>query len=455
MVGDAPPSAATGAERFAWSMYDFANSGYTTVVLTTVFNAYFVAVVAGGAEISSGAATFLWTVTVATGNVIVLFSSPVIGAIADRHACKKRFLMFTTIGCIVTTGLLGFIGEGDFIAGVMLLVLSLVMFASGENLIAAFLPEIAPDQHMGRLSGYGWGLGYVGGLVTLGCCLTYITWAQNQGQNPTQFIPVTLWITAVIFAAAALPTFLVLRERAIPMATTAGTSYLAEGFAQVRNTLRNARRFKDLFRFLTTLVVFQAGVSTVIVVAAIYAQEVLEFSSDELVFLVMIVNATAAVGALAIGHLQDRVGSCRALTLALSIWVIAIVLVFAARSRGDIWLAANLIGLAMGSSQSAGRALMGYFIPVARAGEFFGLWGLALRCAAIIGPATYGAISMLSGGNQRMALLSTLGFFLLGLLLLATVNEARGRRAAMLSNNHDRFRHGRISNGATGGETGA
>jgi UMF1 family MFS transporter len=305
------------------------------------------------------------------------------------------------------------------------------MFASGENLIAAFLPEIAPDQHMGRLSGYGWALGYAGGLVTLGCCLAYITWAQNQGQNPTQFIPVTLWMTAVIFAVAALPTFLVLRERAVPKATVSGKSYLAEGFAQVFTTLRDVRRFKDLFRFLITLVVYQAGVSTVVVVAAIYAQEVLEFSSDELIFLVMIVNVTAAVGALAIGHLQDKVGSSRALTLALSIWVIAVVLVLVAESRADIWLAANLIGLAMGSSQSAGRALMGHFTPVGRAGEFFGLWGMASRCAAIIGPATYGAISMLSGGNQRIALLSTLGFFLLGLLLLTTVSEARGRRAAM------------------------
>ncbi len=222
MAGGAPPTVATRSERLAWSMYDFANSGYTTVVLTTVFNAYFVAVVAGGAEISSGVATFLWTAIVATGNAIVLFAGPVIGAIADHHAWKKRFLLFTTIGCVLMTGLLGFVGDGDVVAGSILLILSLVMFASGENLIAAFLPEIAPDQHMGRLSGYGWALGYAGGLVTLGCCLAYITWAQNQGQNPTQFIPVTLWMTAVIFAVAALPTFLVLRERAVPKATAVG-----------------------------------------------------------------------------------------------------------------------------------------------------------------------------------------------------------------------------------------
>lgn len=434
MVVADPLPPATAAERLAWAMYDFANSGYTTVVLTTIFNAYFVAVVAGGAGMSSRTATLLWTLSVATGNLIVLLAAPVVGAIADGHAWKKRFLVVTTIGCVVTTALLGFVAEGAVAPGMVLLVLSFVMFASGENLIAAFLPEIAVDQHMGRLSGYGWGLGYLGGLLTLACCLIYLTWAQNQGQTPTQFIPVTLWITAAIFAVAALPTFLVLRERAVPKATPPATSYLAQGFLQVRDTLRHARRFKDLFRFLMTLVVFQAGVSTVIVVAAIYAQEVLEFSSDELIVLVMVVNVTAAGGALVVGHMQDRTGSSRALVLALSVWIIAIILVLTARSRGDIWLAANLIGLAMGSSQSAGRALVGHFTPVARAGEFFGLWGLAARCAAIIGPVTYGAISWLTGGNQRIAMLSTLGFFVLGLLLLTTVNEERGKRAAMLAN---------------------
>jgi UMF1 family MFS transporter len=148
------------------------------------------------------------------------------------------------------------------------------------------------------------------------------------------------------------------------------------------------------------------------------------------VYLIMVVNVSAAVGALVIGHLQDRLGSSRALALALSIWIVAILLVLQAQDSADIWLPANLMGLAMGSSQSAGRALIGHFTPVAQTGEFFGLWGLATRSAAIIGPVTYGAISWLASGNQRLALLSTLGFFVLGLILLRSVNETRGRQAA-------------------------
>jgi len=414
-------------------MYDFANSGYTTVVLTTIFNAYFVAVVASGAGMETGAATFLWTIAVAAGNALVLLSAPVVGAMADHHASKKRFLLVTTIGCVLGTALLGWVGPGNLVPGVLLLILSLAMFGSGEYLIAAFLPEIATEEDMGRVSGYGWGLGYFGGLLTLGLCLGWITWAQGQGQAASDYVPVTLWITAGIFAFAALPTFLILKERAEP-ATDGKRLYLAEGFKRVGSTLRHARTYKDLFRFLITLVIFQAGMSTVIVVAAIYAQEVLAFESDELIFIIMVVNVTAAAGAFGMGHLQDRIGSARSLAVALAIWIVAIVLVFLADERADIWLPANLIGLAMGATQTAGRALIGQFTPASRTGEFFGLWGLAVHLATIVGPLTYGAISWLTGGDQRLALLSTLSFFVLGLLLLTTVNEQRGRQVALAAN---------------------
>jgi MFS transporter, UMF1 family len=144
----------------------------------------------------------------------------------------------------------------------------------------------------------------------------------------------------------------------------------------------------------------------------------------------MVVNVTAALGALAMGHIQDRFGSRRALSLALLLWIAAITTILLSASTFSIWLAANLIGLAMGSSQAAGRALIGHFSPLARTGEFFGLWGLAARLAAIIGPASYGLISFFSGGNQRLAIFSTLLFFIAGLWLLRGVDEARGQLAA-------------------------
>jgi len=420
---------APAREQLAWAMFDVANSGYTTVVLTTIFNAYFVAVIA--ADLGSGTATFLWTVAVASANGIVLVSGPVVGAIADQHACKRRFLLFSTVGCIVMTALLGFVGPGGIVMAMMLVVGATVMFATGENLIAAFLPEICDSERMGRLSGYGWGLGYTGGLLTLAACLGYISYAESLGHAASSYVPVTLWLTAAIFAVAALPTFLWLNERARPVtASWPGRNYLRRGFAEVRATLTHARQFRDLFRFLGVLVVFQSGVSTVIVVAAIYAQQVLGFSAAQLIVMVMVVNVTAALGALVMGHLQDRFGSRRALTLALLLWIAAILTILSSQSALSVWIAANLIGSAMGSSQAAGRALIGHFTPLDRTGEFFGLWGLATRLAAILGPASYGLISLLSDGNQRLAIVSTLAFFVLGLVLLYSVDEARGRSAA-------------------------
>ncbi|MCR4302090.1 MAG: MFS transporter [Sulfuricaulis sp.] len=418
-------------EVLAWAMYDFANSGYTTVVLTAVFNAYFVGVVAGNGPDKDGSATLLWTLAMAITNFLVLASAPVLGAIADHGAHKKKFLALTTMGCVLFTVLLGFVGPGDVALGMLFVILATLMFASGENFIAAFLPEIAGQNEMGRISGYGWSLGYLGGLLVLGLCLVYIQWAQSHGESADQYVPVTMWITATMFALAALPTFIWLRERAVPQPLAPGESYFRMGFARVRHTLAHARHYRDLFRFLVTLAVYYCGIYTVVVLAAIYAQETMGFSMQENIVLILVVNITAAVGAFLFGLVQDRLGSVRTLAVSLVIWIVALVLAYFIESRAGFWVVANLVGLALGSSQSAGRALVGQFSPPARAAEFFGLWGLAGKLAAVIGPLVYGSVTYLTHGNHRQALLATTAFFIAGLLLLATVNERRGRAAAV------------------------
>src|SRR5918996_266690 len=214
-------------------MYDFANSGYTTVVLTTIFNAYFVGVVAGGAGgLPAGMGTMLWTMAVSLPNALVLVSAPVLGAIADHYAAKKRFLLVTTLGCVLCTALLALAGPGDVWLAMTLVVLSNLTFATGENLIAAFLPEISHQDGMGRVSAYGWALGYLGGLTVLGMCLAYVSWAQRHGLDAAQYVPVTILIVAVTFALAATPTFLWLKERAAPAPLGHGAHYLNIGFAR-------------------------------------------------------------------------------------------------------------------------------------------------------------------------------------------------------------------------------
>ena len=415
-------------EVFGWAMYDFANSGYTTVVLTAVFNTYFVSVAAGNA----GWATFAWTLTLAASSLIVMLTMPALGAHADLHASKKRLLAVTTTGCVLATAALALVGPGDLWVAALAVMLSNVFYAYGESLTAAFLPELARTEAIGRVSGWGWSFGYFGGMLSLGLCLAYVLWAQRQGLAATHFVPVTMLITAVVYGTASLATFALLRERAVPQAAPVGDAGLATALRRLAATWRSARRYRDFCWLLACAAFYQAGISVVIALAAVYAQEVLGFQQAQTMMLVFLVNIAAALGAFAFGYGQDRIGHKPALAVTLVGWIVMTVLAAAATGPGLFWVAAVIAGLCMGSSQSAGRALAGVFAPAAQRGEFYGLWTFATRLAAIAGPLTYGLVTWLSGGNHRLAILSTAAFFVVGLGLMWPMNVRRGQEAALL-----------------------
>lgn len=404
-------------------MYDFANSGYTTVVLTAVFNAYFVGVVAANASWG----TLAWTLALAGSNLLVMLSMPVVGAHADRHAGKKRWLALSTLGCVASTAALAWAGPGDVAWAVGGIVLSNLFFSWGESLVAAFLPELARRDSLGKVSGWGWSFGYFGGMLTLGLCLAHVLSAKAAGQAAAQFVPVTLFITAGVFAVAALPTFLLLRERALP---TRGHSGAASGWHGLRRSWQASRAFVDFRQLLACAAAYQAGIAVVIALAAVYAEQVLGFTQTDTMLLVFGVNVASAVGAFAFGQVQDRLGHRRALAVTLWAWVLMVLLAYLATERPLFWAAAVIAGLCMGSSQSAGRAMAGLLAPADRLAEFYGLWTFAVRLAAIVGPVTYGLVTWLTEGNHRLAILSTGGFFLLGLALLRRVDLVRGARQA-------------------------
>jgi len=412
-------------EVWGWAMYDFANSGYTTVVITAIFNAFFVGVVAGGADW----ATFAWTAALSVSYLLVMLCGPLIGAFADAHASKKRLLLGTTVGCVLGTALLALAGPGQLWLACLLIVLSNFFFSLGENIVAAFLPEIAQGDAIGKVSAWGWALGYLGGIVSLGACLAYVTWAQAQGQPATAFVPVTMLITAGLFALASLPTFLFLRERAQPQPIAPGR--YARAFTRLLDTLRHARRYGDLRRFLLCIVLYQSGVSAVITLAAIYAEQAMRFTTQDTLLLILVVNVTASLGALLFGHLQDRIGHVPTIALTLLGWCAMVVIAWQSRSAASFWVAANIAGVCLGASQSAGRAVVGYLSPPRRRAEFFGLWGFAVKLASILGPITYGVVTWISGNDHRLAMLVTGVFFLAGLAVLLGVNVTRGREAAL------------------------
>jgi MFS transporter, UMF1 family len=413
-------------EVFGWAMYDFANSGYTTVVLTAVFNAYFVGVIAGGAPW----ATLAWTLVIGASSAIVMLTMPALGAYADLRAAKKRLLAMTTAGCVLATAALAITGPGDMWLAVLAIVISNTFYSYGESLTAAFLPELARADSMGRVSGWGWSFGYFGGMLSLGLSLAYVLWAQANKLPATHFVPVTMWITAGVYGVASLATFALLRERALPQERVPGDSGLRASVRRLVATWQEARRYRDFSWLLASGACYQAGIAVVIALAAVYAEQVLGFKQTDTMMLIFLVNIAAALGAFGFGYAQDRIGHKAALAATLVGWIVMVLLAALATTAMLFWVAAVIAGLCMGSSQSAGRALAGLFAPPAQIAEFFGLWTLAVRLAAIIGPVTYGAVTVLTAGNHRLAIVSTGLFFVLGLALLAPVNVARGRQAA-------------------------
>ncbi len=413
-------------EVFGWAMYDFANSGYTTVVLTAVFSAYFVGGVAGGAPW----ATLAWTAALSLSSLLVMLTMPALGAYADLRAAKRRLLAVATVGCVLTTAALGWAGPGDVALAVVAIVLSNLFFSWGESLVAAFLPELARADSLGKVSGWGWSFGYFGGMLTLGLSLAWVLGAQSRGEPASQFVPVTMWITAAVFALASLATFALLKERAQPQHEAVAGRGVSSSLARLARTWREARRFRDFTWLLACAVAYQAGVAVVVALAAVYAEQVLGFRQTETMALIFLVNIASVVGAFSWGYVQDRIGHRAALAATLAGWIVMTLLAAVAESRALFWVAAVIAGLCMGSSQSAGRALAGLLAPAARRAEFFGLWTFAVRLSAIVGPLTYGLVNFMTAGNHRLAIVSTAVFFVVGLVLLLPVNVARGVAAA-------------------------
>ncbi|HEX2165464.1 MAG TPA: MFS transporter [Thermoanaerobaculia bacterium] len=409
-------------EIFGWAMFDFANSSYTTVIVTVAFSVYFTSLVA-----PAGRAELLWGIGVLISNGLVVLLAPLVGAVADDSGRKKAFLFASYLACVAGTAALWLVVPGAVWLGILLFVVSNVAFAFGENFTAAFLPEISTPRTIGRISGLGWGLGYFGGLFSLLAIWPLLAGdfvAENLGNLRLAWV-----VTAGFFAVAGLPTFLLLRERA-PRGPARGVGdYARVGYARLAETARSLGHFRDLARFLAVCFVFTCGLAAVINFSAIYAKDTLAFTGGEIVTLFLVVQLSSAAGALGFGWIQDRVGAMRTVRITLVLWVAVCVVAYLAVDKATFWGVALGAGLGIGSLQSASRALVGLFAPVEKSGEFFGFWGLSAKAAFAVGPFVFGALASLTG-SQRLAILSTGLFFVGGLLATGAVDEARGRAAA-------------------------
>ncbi|RRN45432.1 MFS transporter [Lautropia dentalis] len=410
----------TRCEVLAWAGYDFANSGYTTVVVTAVFSAYFVGVVANGADW----ATFVWSLILAISNLAVMLTMPGIGARVDANGSRKQWLLGVTLVCVVCIAALYWVRAGDVALAVVMIIISNYCYSLGETFCAAYLPELARPEAIGRVSGWGWSFGYVGGMLTLGLSLAWVAWVKGQGGEVEDYVPGTMLIAAVIYILAAMPMFLVVKERARPRAQEA--SRMVQSPVDWRTSWLRIRAYGDFQRLLWVGFFYNAGVAVVIALTAVYADQVLGFEPADTMQLFFAVNVAAAIGAFLFGYLEDHIGHRMSLALTLVGWVVVVLVAVFIEGRPAFWCAATLAGVCMGSSQSAGRALVATMAPGHRLDEFFGLWAFATRLAAIVGPLTYGGISWATGNNHRHALLFTGIFFVVALALLGRVNLTRG-----------------------------
>jgi len=413
-----PPSR---REIFGWAMFDFANSSYTTVIVTVAFGVYFTRLVA-----PEGQGDSLWGRSIAVGNLIVLLLSPIVGAVADDSGRKKLFLFFTYATCVLGTALLYFATPGRVGLALALFVLSFVGFSFGENLAGSFLPEISTPKNIGKISGLGWGLGYFGGLGSL--LLVQPLLAGDFAEANLPNLRLAWLVTALFFLLAALPTFLFLKERA-PRGTGTALQYIRDGFLRLAETARSVRHFSEIVRFLVVFFFFYAGLSSVVAFAGIYAANTLGFEFKELILLFILLQLSSAGGAFAFGWLQDRIGATRTVQIALVLWILVCAGAYFAQTKTAFWGVALFAGLGIGSLQSASRAIVGLFAPPEKTAEFFGFWGLAGKAAYMVGPLLFGEIAS-RVGSQRVAMLSTGAFFVLGLIGMAFVDERRGRAAA-------------------------
>ena len=399
-------------EIFGWCCYDFANSAFITVVITVVYGPYFTGVVAAG---WAGANT-LWSVILASSQVVVMVFGPALGVLADVTGSKKKFLLSMMWVCSAATAALWLTGPGTVALAAGLVIVAYAAFSFGENFCASFLSELSTPANCGRISGYGWSFGYLGGLGALGLAMLVL----SVSPDGVRWVFV---VTALFMVAATLPVLLLLRERKQPESHVARWWQL--GWESVLRAARDLPQHRDLLRFFWAFLLYMSGLGAVVAFAAIYSVEVLGFTTGENLVLFASLQISSALGALAFGWWQDRAGSVNMLTAALLLWCLVAVGAYFCQTKEVFFLVGNVAGLAIGSCQAGSRAVVSLLSPRERAAEFFGFWGVFGKLAAVVGPLFMGVLADLF--DLRVAVLSTLVFFVGGLLVLRTVRmSARG-----------------------------
>lgn len=435
-----PRTRASRRELFGWAMFDFANQGYTLLIITVIFPVLFTTVIVESDDPQFRLGNLLWSVAISISYILVVLTGPVAGAVMDYSARKKEFLFYSYLVTVIATAALYWVEPGMVLAGMVLLVISNVAYSMGENFIAAFLPSLAPPEELGKISGYGWAVGYAGGLLTAGFVIVYL------GEPTLENFDRIRWtgpFTALFFLLTAIPTFVWLREPGQARELPAGESFVSVGFARLGRTLREIGSFRDLALFLISVFFSMGGIYIIVAFSFIYGDQVIGWSEGVRVAMFLIVQITAAGGALLFGLLQDRVGARRTYMITLGTWFLAVLGIYFLDSI-TLWVngwvqpeveaemlflvIGLLAGTSLGANQSVSRAIVGLLTPESRSAEMFGFWGMFNKLAGVFGIVGLGLLQAQVGLQKAILFCAIL--FLAAAVVALFVRVGRGQIVA-------------------------
>ena len=425
---DAEPYRAWRNKRaiWSWSLYDFANSAFTTLVVTFVYATYFTQAIADDPVHG----TALWSRGVTITALIVAFCSPLLGAIADRGGYRKLFVIVSTLICVIATAALYNVLPGQIIAALVLVVIANIAYEFATVFYNAFLPDLAPRGRIGLVSGLAWGLGYIGGLLALAIALVALVqpetpwfgFSTENGEN----IRATNLVVAAWFLVFSVPLLLWVPEDKSRVSVSGRV--FKDAFVQLRRTFSEIRKYRQMVRFLVARLIYNDGLVTVFAFGGIYAAGTFGFSFEQVLLFGIVINVAAGLGAAAMGVLDDKIGGKRTIIISLLGLIAASLLAVLATSALWFWIAGILLGVFVGPNQAASRSLMGRFVPHDMENEFFGFFAFSGKLTAFIGPFLLGVLTDVFN-SQRVGISIVIVLFVLGLLLLLPVDERAGSQA--------------------------
>lgn len=397
----------------SWVLYDFANSIYPAVVTTAVFPLFYVNFIVAD---DGGLGDLWWGRAVSLSALVVACTSPLLGAIADRSGVRKKFFAFYVAVCLTGVALMTTLEPGMIVAGFVFFVIANVGFESAAVFYNAYLPDIAPPERLGEVSGRGFGWGYLGSALGLLLVLPF------GMQERYEFI----WpIVVAFFILFSIPAFRVLPADS-PGRMGVGRAAVM-GIRNLRSIVREVWAIPNLRRFLFAYFFYIDGVLTIIAMAGVIAGVTFGFTTQGVIILFLIVQFSAMAGALTMAKPTDRLGPKKVLTGVLMLWVAAGISAYFIQGQAAFYVLAIVAGIGLGSVQSASRAFMASLVPDGREAQMFGFYALCGRSSSVIGPMLFGTVTYWAGGNQRPGFLVLTAFFLIGLVLLRRVKDPKAQ----------------------------